>query len=292
MPDFKNSPMLVTGAAGHLGGLIVKELLARGATNVTAAARDPLKINAPGAKTARADFDDAASLDAVFKGIERLMIVSTDAMEPGKRLAQHLRAVEAAQRAGVRHIFYTSLSAPEPGSPIPFAPDHHMTEEAIKRTGANYTILRHNWYFENTLLGMPQAIASGAYYTSAGQGGLAQAARADFAAADAGAMITEDGKATYELGGPEAITMDLQIALFNKVLGSKVNVVHLDDAGLEGGLRAAGVPEFFVGLLVGADASIRQGRMGKVNGEMERLSGRKPQRFEDWLTANKAMFAK
>lgn len=292
MSAFTNSPILVTGATGHLGRAVIAELLAKGATKVTAGTRDPAKFDVKGVKAARVDFDDAASLDAAFAGIERLLIISTDSLDaPGQRLRQHLAAVAAAKRAGVKHIVYTSMPAPEAGAPIPFAPDHLGTEQAVKDSGIGYTILRHNWYFENTLMGMPQAIASGQMYTSAGQGGLAQASRADLARADAGALLTETASATYDLSGPEAVTMEEQAAIFNRVLGSKVQVVHLDDAALRGGLTAAGLPEGLIGLIVGADASIRTGRMNKVTDAVEKLSGRKPETLEAWLKANKALFA-
>lgn len=292
MSTFVNSPILVTGAAGHLGRAIIAELKARGATNITAGSRDPAKVADLGVKTARVDFDDPSSLDAAFSGIERLMLISTDVLGvPGKRLAQHHAAVDAARRAGVRHIVYTSMPAPEAGAPIPFAPDHLGTETAIKASGLDYTILRHNWYFENTLMGMPQAIASGMVYTSAGQGGLAQVARDDLAAADAGALLNESGKHTYDLSGPAALTRDEEIAVFNRVLGTRIKAVHLDDAALTGGLTAAGLPDFLIGLIVGTDASIRTGRMGKVTDAIERLSGRKPRSLEDWLHANRALFA-
>jgi NAD(P)H dehydrogenase (quinone) len=290
MPDFRNAPILVTGASGHLGRLAVEELLRRGATNVTAGSRDPSKLNLKGVKTARVDFDDAASLEAAFKGIERVLMISTDALVPGRREVQHVAAVEAAKRAGVAHVVYTSMPSPEPGSPLPIAPDHYAAEQALKASGMGYTIMRHNWYFENLLMGMPSAIASGALYTSAGTGQLAQGARADYAAADAGALLTEASSATYDAGGPEAQTMDEVAGVFNEVLGTAIKVVQLDDAALTGGLTAAGLPEGLVGLLVGADRAIRDGRMGQVTGAVERLAGRKPQTLKAWLTANRAMF--
>jgi NAD(P)H dehydrogenase (quinone) len=292
MSDFRNSSILVTGASGHLGGIVVRELLARGATNVTAGSRDPSKLAVKGVRTLRVDLDDTASLDVAFAGIERLLLISTDTLGGANtRRDQHLRGVEAAKRAGVKHIVYTSMPAPEAGNPIPFAPDHAATEAAIKSSGMGYTILRHNWYFENLMMSLPQAIASGTHYTATGDGRLAQAARADYAAADAAALLTEAGSATYDLGGPSAVTTDELVATANRVLGTSVKVVHLDDAALLGGLKAAGVPEMFAGLIVSFDAAIRGDRMGKVTGDLERLTGRRAQSFEDWLARNRAAFA-
>jgi NAD(P)H dehydrogenase (quinone) len=290
MTAFRDRPVLVTGASGQFGRLVTAELLERGATDVTAGSRDPSRLSIHGAKPARVDFDDPASLDAAFAGIERLLIVSTDSLAPGIRRRQHLAAVDAAKRAGVGHIVYTSIPSPTADSPIFFAPDHLDTETAILESGIPFTILRNNWYFENSFLGIPSALASGALYASAGSGGLAHVARADLAAAAAGALLTEAGSATYDLSGPEAQTIDQQVAVFNDVLGSKIKVVHLDDDTLKAGLTQAGLPEGLVALVVGADRAIREGRMGTVTDHVARLSGRSPQRFADWVRANASAF--
>jgi NAD(P)H dehydrogenase (quinone) len=290
MTAFRDRPILVTGASGQFGRIVIAELLARGATDVTAGSRDPVRLSVQGAKTAHVDFDDPASLDRAFAGADRLLIVSTDALAPGIRRRQHLAAVAAAKRAGVGHIVYTSMPSPTEDSPIFFASDHRDTEAAIRDSGIPFTILRNNWYFENSFLGIPPAIASGALYSAAGSGGLAHVARADLAAAAAGALLTESGSATYDLGGPEAMTIDAQVAVFNEVLGTNIKVVHLDDEALRAGLTQAGLPEGLVALVVGADRSIREGRMGQVTDHVERLSGRAPQRFADWVRANARLF--
>jgi NAD(P)H dehydrogenase (quinone) len=290
MTTFRNRPILVTGASGQFGRLVTAELLARGATDVTSGSRDIARLSVQGAKTAHVDFDDPASLDRAFAGVDRLLIVSTDALAPGIRRRQHLTAVEAAKRAGVGHIVYTSMPSPTEDSPIFFAPDHRDTEAAIRDSGIPFTILRNNWYFENSFLGIPSAIASGALYTSAGSGGLAHVARADLAAAAAGALLTETGSATHDLSGPEAMTIDAQVAVLNDVLGTSINVVHLDDEALRAGLTQAGLPEGLVALVVGADRAIREGRMGQVTDHVARLSGRAPQRFADWVHANAGAF--
>jgi NAD(P)H dehydrogenase (quinone) len=290
MTVFRDRPILVTGASGQFGRLVIAELLARGATDVTAGSRDTARLSTEGAKPAHIDFDDPASLDRAFAGVDRLLIVSTDALAPGIRRRQHLAAVAAAKRAGVGHIVYTSMPSPTEDSPIFFAPDHLDTETAIRESGIPFTILRNNWYFENSFLGIPSALESGALYTSAGLGGLAHVARADLAAAAAGALLTETGSATYDLSGPEAQTIDQQVAVFNEVLGSEIKVVHLDDDTLKAGLTQAGLPEGLVALVVGAERAIREGRMGHLTHHVERLSGRTPQRFADWVRANAGLF--
>ncbi len=112
----KNQTLLVTGASGQLGRRVVELLLEAGAGTVVAATRDPAKLAdlaARGAVVRRADFDDEASLVEAFQGVDRLLLISTDALDrPGRRLAQHEAAVRAAVSAGVGHIVYTSLTNP------------------------------------------------------------------------------------------------------------------------------------------------------------------------------------
>lgn len=289
MTAFHDRQILVTGASGQFGRLVTAELVARGGTNVTAGSRDPSKLST-GTRTARVDFDDPASLDAAFAGIDRLLIVSTDAMQPGVRRGQQMAAVDAARRAGVGHIFYTSIPAPAADHPLFFVADHFDTEAAIRASGIPYTFLRNNWYFENTLHTMPPAIASGTLYTSSGDGRIGHAARADQAAAAAGAILTEEASGAYDLTGSEAMPMSALVSLFNEVLGTDIRIVQLDDEALRQGLVKAGVPEGFVGAVVGIDRTIREGRLAQVTGDLERLAGRKPQRFADWLRANAGLF--
>ena len=120
MPDFSNSALGVTGAAGPFGRTVVETLLARGAKKIVAITRSPDKLADLAEKgvTVRAgDFDDAKSIDAAFAGIDRLLIVSTDKIGvPGARLAQHRAAMDAARRAGVKHLIYTSIPTPYPSS--------------------------------------------------------------------------------------------------------------------------------------------------------------------------------
>lgn len=157
MTKLSSPRLLVTGASGNLGHRVVELLLGAGVPSVSAASRRPDKIfdlAARGASLRRADFDDPASLDEAFVDVDRLLLISTDALGTlGQR--QHKTAVDTAVRAGVKHIVYTSMVNPDPNSPIPFAPDHLATEQAIESSGIPYTILRVNWYAEYFFVSLP-----------------------------------------------------------------------------------------------------------------------------------------
>src|SRR4051812_25915717 len=139
MNQIPSANLLVTGAGGHLGRHVVKQLLTANAGNIIAGSRAPEKLGelvAKGADVRTVDFDDPRSLSVAFKGVDRLLIISTDALaKPGLRQYQHMTAIDAAVKAGIRHVIYTSMLNPEPGSPIPFAPDHFKTEQALIASG-------------------------------------------------------------------------------------------------------------------------------------------------------------
>lgn len=288
------SKILVSGASGHLGRLVIQSLLESGKVapaDIVAGSRDTAKLAdlaAKGVETRRVDFDDA-NLAAAFAGIERLLIISTDTLDrPGHRLSQHRAAVAAAKAAGVGRISYTSMINPET-SLVSFAPDHAGTEQAIRDSGLAYTIFRNAWYMENLFMSLPQALASGSWYTSAGKGRNAHAARGDIARAIAGALVSEaSGNAVYNLTGPAALSTDEIAALVREATGKPLAVVNLTDEQLAGGMKAAGVPEPFIPTFVSFDANTREGGFDVATRDIEKLSGRAPQDLESFLTANKA----
>lgn len=289
--------LLVTGASGQLGRLVLDALLASGKVapaSIVATTRDVSRLAdyaEKGVTVRAADFEDAASLDAAFAGATRALIISTDALDrPGKRLAQHKAAVAAAEKAGVRHILYTSMPQPD-DSRVTFAPDHLGTEEAIKATGIAYTILRDGWYAENLFMSLPHALQTGSWYTSSGNGRIAHITRADTAAALAGALLNAGSESrTYTLTGPESHTAEEISAIVSAATGKPLKVVHVTDAQLAEGLKGAGLPEAFIPTVVSFDANTREGKIAMVTDDAEKLSGRKPTSLEDFAAANKAAF--
>jgi NAD(P)H dehydrogenase (quinone) len=209
---------LVTGASGHLGQLVISNLLETHkipASKIIATTRNPEKLAdlaAKGVNVRAADFDDTANLAEAFKGATRLLLISTDVLDrPGHRLVQHRNAIAAAEKAGVEHVLYTSLQKADT-SAVSFAPDHVGTEKALANSNLNgWTLLRNSWYFENLFYALPHAIKSGTWYTAAGEGKIAHIAREDLARAAAAALASDKGgKNTYTLtGGKEYTTNEM-----------------------------------------------------------------------------------
>ena len=286
--------ILITGAAGQLGQRIIHHLLETEkvpAANIIAATRDPAKLAdlaTKGVITRKADFDNTASLESAFKGVDRLLIISTDALAvPGLRLKQHKAAVDAAAKAGVKHIAYTSMPSPDK-SLVTFAPDHLGTENAMKATDIPYTIFRNAWYMDNYLHGMPHNLQSGNWYTSSDGGKVANISREDCARAIAASLASgSDESATYTLTGAESLSADQIAAVLSDAVGRPLKAVSVTDEQLGQGIRRAGLPDFVADMLVSADANIRAGNFDLVTADYETLTGNKPQTLKGFFVAHK-----
>lgn len=293
----KAETLLVTGASGHLGRHVLANLLDTCGippSCLIAVTRDPAKvadIAARGVDVRRGDFDDPASLDAAFKGANRLLLISTDAFDrPGARIAQHKAAIAAAKQAGVKHIVYTSMPRPD-GSPIPFAPDHLGTEQALAASGLGWTVLRNAWYFENLALSLPDALATGKWYTSAGDGRSAYLAREDCARAAAYVLarpLTPNG--IIDITGSAALSNAEIATAVREAYGRPLDVVAVSDDELVAGIIAAGLPEPIARIFASFDTATRVGNFATVTDAVEMLTGAPPQTLTAFLSANKELF--
>ena len=203
-------PIVVTGATGHLGRLVVQELLARGvpASDVVATGRaiDKIKDLADrGVQTRAIDYEEPDTLRRAFAGANKVLLISGS--DVGKRVAQHANAIVAAASAGVGLLVYTSIAYAD-RSTISIAEDHRASEQALATADVPVTVLRNSWYLENYTGQIPGYLEHGAILGSADDGRVSAATRADYAAA-AAAVLTSEGHAgrTYELGGDTAFSM-------------------------------------------------------------------------------------
>lgn len=296
MTTFLTSPILVTGASGHLGRQVVETLLKAGAKNLIAVSRDPSKLadlKARGVEIRGGDFDRPETLGPAFKGAERLLLVSTDAlMVPGQRLAQHRNAVKAAKSAGVKHVVYTSSAAARPVVGGGLLDDHFWTEAALFESGLDWTILRDNLYTDLLLMSLPHAVQTGTLYGAMGEAGRAYVTRADCAAAAAGALLTEKGQAIYEIGGPEALSLGEIAEIASNIAGRKVAYQPLPPEAYAQGLKAAGLPDVLVRVMVDFDLDAAQGFHALLTPAVQTLTGRAPQSIRSFLEQNKAALVK
>lgn len=289
---------LVTGASGHLGRAVINHLLTTykvPATQIIAVSRDITKLmdlKAKGLDTRTGNFNDVDGLVKAFSGAKRALLISTDSFAPGVRQLQHANAVKAAEQAGVDHVLYTSMPMPDT-SAVLFAPDHLKTERALAASSLKgWTVLRHNWYFENLFMSLPNAFKSGTQYSAAAQGKTAHIARDDLARADAAALVSEKGgKNTYTLTGTAQYSVDEIGTLVSEAAGKPLNVVHVPVEGLVQGMIDAGLPEGTARLFASFDVNTAQGGLSGVTGDYKALTGRDPTRFEDWVKTNATALA-
>ena len=281
--------IVVTGATGHLGHLIVEALLRDGVApaDIVAGGRDLGKLDDlanQGVRVARLDYDDAQSLADAFVAIDTLMLVS--ASEPGKRVPQHKAALDAAVAAGVRRIVYTS--APYAAtSPLVLAPEHKATEELIAASGVPATILRNGWYTENYTGSAGQAAASGKLVSSVGAGLVSSASRKDYADAAAVVLTTEghEGK-IYELSGDVAWTQDDLAEAISKTTGKPVVYTPVTTEEHAAILKSAGLDDGTIGFVTALDANVRDGLIGYTTGDLSRLIGRPTTPLAEGLAAD------
>lgn len=280
--------VVVTGATGHLGRLVVESLLDNGlaADQVVAVGRrveSLADLSERGVQVRRADYTDNASLDDAFRGADVLLLVSGS--EVGQRVAQHANVIDAAKRAGVERLVYTSAPKADT-SPLVLAPEHKATEELIRASGIPFTFLRNGWYTENYLGDLEQARATGEIVTSVGDGRVASASRADFAAA-AAVVLTGSGHegAVYELSGDSAWSFGDLAAAFSEILGREVVVHSVSPAERLAGLVAAGLDEGTAQFVVALEGNTRDGLLAETTGDLARLIGRPTTPLLDGLRA-------
>ncbi|SMF39282.1 NAD(P)H dehydrogenase (quinone) [Cellulosimicrobium cellulans J34] len=283
----------VTGASGHLGRLVVESLLARGAdpSRVVALARTTARaadLADRGVEVREADYARPDTLAPALAGVDVLVLVSGS--EVGRRVEQHRNVVEAARAAGVARVVYTSAPRATT-SALVLAPEHRATEELLAASGLATTVLRNNWYTENYVGDVLAARETGEIVSSAGDGRVASASRADYAEAAAVVALAahEDAAAhagaVYELGGDVAWTFDDLAAAAAEVLGRPVTYRRVSSDERRELLLAAGLDAGTAGFVVTMDGDIRDGLLAETTGDLRRLLGRPTTPLVDGLRA-------
>ncbi|EEP73119.1 NmrA family protein [Micromonospora sp. ATCC 39149] len=278
--------IVVTGASGHLGRLIVSSLLDRGipAGEIVALGRDTDRLADladRGVTTRQADYTDPDSLRSAFAGADKLMFVSGS--EIGQRIAQHRNVVAAAREAGVGLVVYTSIANADRSGMI-LASEHLATEREIVGAGLPYVILRNGWYLENYTGQVPTYLQFGVT-GSAGDGRVSAATRADLAEAAAAALTgAAETNRVYELGG-EAFTLTELAEEVSRQTGRAVGYTDLPVEKFTEVLVGAGLPEGFAAVLADSDRGLSRGALHVDGDDLAKLIGRRPTTLAEALRA-------
>jgi len=268
--------IVVTGATGQLGRLVLASLLKKvPAAHIIAAVRNVEKaadLAALGVQVRVADYNQPASWDAALAGATKVLLISSS--EIGQRTQQHQAVIDAAQRAQVSLLAYTSILRADT-SVMGLAAEHLATETSLRASGVPSVVLRNGWYTENYAMGIAPALSIGSVFGCAGEGRIASAARADYAEA-AAVVLTTDGQAgkTYELAGDTAYTLGEFAAEISRQSGRTIPYVNLPEAEYKKALLGAGLPEFVAELLANSDSGVAHGALFDAGRQLSQLLGR------------------
>ncbi len=273
----------VSGASGHLGRAVVFELLQRrGRHEVVAITRTPETVSGP-AQGRFGDYNRPESLAEAYAGLDRLLIISTVDPEPGKRGAQHVAAIDAAVRAGVKHIVFTSAAGTRQEEEPALGASYWRGEQRLIATAPAWTILRMNCYAE-ALVQQAQASLAQGVLTGLAENRVAFVARGDVAAAAAGILIGDGhAGAIYNATGPERLSGAERAALIAEIAGRPLAFRAVTEEQLRAGLTRAGLPMVAVDIFISIQASFAAGAFDIVTGDVERLGGRPPKPLREVL---------
>ena len=264
---------LVTGATGHLGKLVVAFLLKHIVpAELAVSVRNPEKaadLAKLGVDVRKGDFDDVESLKSAFHDVERLLIISTDG-DADTRIRQHLNAVKAAKESGVKFIAYTSVANAKK-SELFLAVVHRTTEEAIEASGIPYAFLRNNWYLGNERSTIQAVIGGAPWITAGGNGKVGWATREEYAEAAANVLLDDSIRnEVFELSGTPMTQAELAAQVAG-LLGRQIEVKQVSDEEYVATMKAAGVPDFMLPMVLSIQQGIRKGTLDVLSNDFERV---------------------
>lgn len=266
----------VTGASGQLGKLVLDELLQKvEPQEIVAIVRDPAKLSDyadRGIDVRRGDYDDPASLESALSGVDRLLLISGNAL--GERPRQHKNVIDAAKQAGVGYIAYTSILKAD-DTPIKLGEEHRASEAALAESGLTYDLIRNGWYNENYVGNLPAQVEAGVITGATGQGRVSSAARADYAAGAAEVLVNGKGGEIYELAGDESWSMEEFAAEVSRQSGREVKYQDMSEEDYAKSLEAVGLPDYVARIVANSNASVALGALEDDRRTLSGLTGRK-----------------
>ncbi|MBW8682797.1 SDR family oxidoreductase [Chitinophaga rhizophila] len=287
-----SATILITGATGSIGTELIRQLSAQGIA-VNAMVRSPDRAKdlgqLPGVTLVQGDFDDAQSLKAALKGIEKAFLL-TNSSEQAE--AQQLRFVAAAKAAGVKHLVKLSQWAAHSDSPVRFLRYHAAAEAAIIASGITYTFLRPNLFMQG-LLGFKDPIkADNRFFAAAGDARISLIDIRDIAAV-AAVVLTTDGhaNAVYDLTGPESLTHTALAEIFSAVLQRHITFVDVPEPAMKAALSGAGFPEWQAEGLLEDYAHYRLNEAATVTTTVEDVTGKPARSFGQFVADYAFLFS-
>lgn len=279
--------LLVTGATGQLGTIVVQNLLKKtSASQIAALVRDESKATdliSKGVDVRVGSYDDVASLDKAMQGVDKVLLIA--GTDEHKRLQQHQNVVDAAQKAGVQCIAYTSRTLKDRSTLAnQLMLGHFQTEDYIKQSGLSYILFRNVLYMD----AIPQFVGGTVFDTGiflpTGQGKVPFALRSDMGEAMASALVADDcANRIYQFTGSESYSFDDVAATLTDLSGKTVNYTAAEKKVFETQLKERGLPDIIAQRIIGFLTDIKNGQEDDVSTDLENLLGRKPTSLKEGL---------
>ncbi|WP_321896541.1 SDR family oxidoreductase [Burkholderia cepacia] len=280
----------ITGATGQLGREVISNLanFRPADKRIVACTRHPETANLPAQvvdEVRRADFAEPDSLCQAFDGVTTLLVISVEGNDDD-RIRLHANAVDAARRAGVERIVYTSFFDVDPTSPSEVARVHRLTEECVTASGCAWTFLRNGPYVDNIARRIAEAsLGDGVFRMASGTARLPFIARSDLAEAAARALTSnQPGNRAYRLSGPELLSYHELAAMIGDIIGEPLAYLPISDDDYRLQLRDESLPPELEARRIAYSRAMRAGFMTALTGDFARLVGREPQRMQDVLS--------
>jgi NAD(P)H dehydrogenase (quinone) len=279
----------ISGAGGQLGSSALRHLLTRvPASDVVAVTRTPAKLQEfadRGLRVRAGDFKDASGIVGALEGVDRLLLIPMPDLMPGVRPPLHRAGIEAARKAGVRHVIYVSSVGARPASSDDILNTHFETEQALVNSGLAWTFLRMGPYADFLIDPMKAALANGTH-ASRGESPASPVVRDDLGAAAAGLLAAEGHVGlTYHATGPVSLTGAQIASAVGAAFGKDIAFTTLSDEQVRSGLAAAGLPAPMADVLARFQDASATGLFDVVTHDVERLSGRPAQSVVDFIVA-------
>lgn len=284
--------ILVTGATGELGKKAISHLIKKGIqpSQVIGLVRDESKaqtLKDLGVQVRKGDYKDANSLVHAFKGVEKLLFISSS--EIHNRAAQHKNVVEAAQSAGIKHIAYTSFvrNSEISESAISFLQDSHLkTENWIKESGIDYTILQNAMYMDMLPMFIGESVLdTGVIVQPAKDGKVTPVTRDNLAEAAANVLTTTGHQnKIYPLSNTDASSYDEIAQMITKATGKEIKYQSPSPEAFQEMLKGYGVPEDYIGIFTAFSVAQAQGELEVADNTLEGLLGRKPTSTSEFIS--------
>tara|TARA_R110001583_G_scaffold194676_1_gene366212 strand:- start:5290 stop:6225 length:936 start_codon:yes stop_codon:yes gene_type:complete len=302
--EFNMTKIVVNGASGTLGKLVVSELLKTVAPeNLTLITRSPDKLSdlaAKGVRVCRGDYRDPESLEAAYAGNDTMLLISS--IMVGRRVQEHRNAIESAKKSGIKHIVYTSVAGVHPGNPTVSAGDHIESERDLIESGLSYTIFRDQTYSEMFTPMAQSALMGGVWYQVGDKGKIAPVSRQDIARCAAVCLQepTKHYRVTYELTGPDLLSFREISHMFSTLYNRPIQYEILTPDEMHEKFASWGIgrdvqedatnPGVFWGSdeLVSAYVAFDEGYHNILSHHVEFITGQKPVSLQQLIEEDKA----